>query len=99
MTRAFGLRSTSRRHGQGCRRQLPPAPKSGHGGAMEYQLDSVSAYDNDDGQRAVNKVLEERLAGGWELHSHSVVNVESTGQFEYLPQGHALFTHFFIFRR
>ena len=66
---------------------------------MEYQVGWVHAYCSDDGQAAVNKVLEERVAGGWEVHSHSVLQVESTGQFEYLPQGHPLFTHFFIFRR
>ena len=66
---------------------------------MEYQVGSVSAYDDDDGRMALNKVLEERVASGWEVLSHSVVKVESSGQFEYLPQGHPLFTHFFVFRR
>ena len=71
----------------------------GHGGAMEYQIAWVHAYDDDDGQAAINKRLEEWVAAGWEMHSHSVVQVEATGQSEYVPQGHPLFTHFFIFRR
>ena len=66
---------------------------------MEYQVGSVSALDDDDGRVAVNKVLAGRMAEGWEVHSYSVVKVESIGQFEYLPQGHPLFTHFFVFRR
>jgi hypothetical protein len=66
---------------------------------MEYQVDWVHAYDNDDGRSAVNIALEKWAAGGWEVQSHSVVQVESTGQSEYVPQGHPLFTHFFIFRR
>lgn len=55
---------------------------------MEYQIAWVHAYDNDDGQATVNKTLGEWVAGGWEVHSHSVVHVESTGQSEYVPQGH-----------
>lgn len=66
---------------------------------MEYQVGSVNARDDDDGLMVVNKVLEERVAGGWEVLSHSVVKVESSGQFEYLPEGHPLFAHFFVFRR
>jgi hypothetical protein len=79
--------------------ELLPAQGMGHGGPMEYQVARVHAYDDDNGQAAVNKMLGEWVAGGWELHSHSVVQVESTGQSEYVPQGHPLFTHFFIFRR
>ena len=78
---------------------LLPAQGMGHGGPMEYQVARVHAYDDDGGQAAVNKMLGEWVAGGWELHSHCVVQVESTGQSEYVPQGHPLFTHFFIFRR
>jgi hypothetical protein len=66
---------------------------------MEFEADWVTAYGNDVGQSAVNKMLGGRVADGWEVHSHSVVQVESTGQSEYVPQGHPLFTHFFIFRR
>ena len=66
---------------------------------MEYEAGWVTAYGNEDGLSTVNRMLSERVAGGWEVHSHSVVQVESTGQSEYVPQGHPLFTHFFLFRR
>jgi hypothetical protein len=79
--------------------ELLPHHGFGHGGAMEYQIAWVHAYDDDEGQTAINKALGEWVAGGWALHSHSVVQVESTGQSEYVPQGHPLFTHFFIYQR
>ena len=66
---------------------------------MEYEVDWVTAYGDGGGQQEVNTMLRERARGGWEVHTHSAVQVESTGQSEYVPQGHPLFTHFFIFRR
>jgi len=66
---------------------------------MEYEVGWVTAYGNEVGLSTVNGLLSERVASGWEVWSHSVVQVESTGQSEYVPQGHPLFTHFFIFRR
>jgi hypothetical protein len=66
---------------------------------MEYESGWVTAYGDDQGLATVNAMLRERTQGGWEVHTHSVVQVESTGQSEYVPQGHPLFTHFFIFRR
>ena len=66
---------------------------------MEYEIAWVTAYGDDAGRDEVNSVLAERAQSGWEVHTHSVVSVESTGQSEYVPQGHARFTHFFIFRR
>jgi hypothetical protein len=70
-----------------------------HGGRMEYESDRVTAYGDDEGQAQVNAMLADRSRDGWHVHTHCVVQVESTGQSEYVPQGHPLFTHFFIFRR
>ena len=80
-------------------RRVASGRRLGHRGVMEYEADWVTAYGNEDGRSTVNRMLSERVAGGWEVHSHSVVQVESTGQSEYVPQGHPLFTHFFLFRR
>ena len=66
---------------------------------MEYQIGWVTAYGDEAGQEVVNAMLDARARDGWEVHTHSAVLVESTGQSEYVPQGHPLFTHFFTFRR
>jgi hypothetical protein len=66
---------------------------------MQYESGWITAYGDDEGQAHVNAMLAERSQDGWDVHTHCVVQVESTGQSEYVPQGHPLFTHFFIFRR
>ena len=43
--------------------------------------------------------VSQRVASGWEVFSYSVVQVESTEQSEYVPQGNLLFAHVFLFRR
>ena len=78
---------------------LAPDRGLGHRRVVDFHVDWITAYGNDDGQSAVNRMLGERVRDGWEVHTYSVVQVESTGQSEYVPQGHPLFTHFFIFRR